>query len=234
MPTTERLNEYGQSIGWPIADWKPRPLPPRAPMSGRHCRVEPVDVDRDAAALFDAYAAAPDGRDWTYLFVGPFADRASYREHLSRMARTDDPLHHTIVDLKTGSPVGTAALMRIDPSHGVIEVGHIAGKGEGCSADRGTAICGDFVRDGLGVHEGAGGEGDLRACLGKGEGNGAANAFAPAGNEGAFVEDGLGGHVIYTEIHRVFTETHRVFLRILCESLCLLCVLFVPFTLPIV
>ena len=34
-------------------------------------------------------------------------------------------MHHTIVDLETGKPVGTAALMRIDATHGVIEVGHI-------------------------------------------------------------------------------------------------------------
>ena len=76
--------------------------------------------------LFDAYATRRMARDWTYLFVGPFTDPASYREHLARMAKTDDPLHHTIIDLKTGRPVGTAALMRIDPAHGVIEVGHIA------------------------------------------------------------------------------------------------------------
>ena len=95
-------------------------------MVGRYCRVEPVDVERDAAALFDAYRAAPDGRDWTYLFVGPFAEESAFREHLARMAKTDDPLHHTIIDLTTGQPVGTAALMRIDPAHGVIEVGHIA------------------------------------------------------------------------------------------------------------
>ena len=123
---TERQNEYGQPIGAEIVGWKPRPLPPRTAMTGRYCRVQPVDVERDAAALFDAYGTAPDARDWTYLFVGPFADPASYREHLARMAKTDDPLHHTIVDLKTGRPAGTAALMRIEPAHGVIEVGHIA------------------------------------------------------------------------------------------------------------
>ena len=123
---SERHNEYGQPIGFEIADWKPRPPPPRTAMTGRWCRVEPVNVERDARALYDAYRGAPDGRDWTYLFVGPFDDFDAYREHLQRMAQTSDPLHHTIVDLATGKAVGTAALMRIDPAHGVIEVGHIA------------------------------------------------------------------------------------------------------------
>jgi RimJ/RimL family protein N-acetyltransferase len=123
---TERHNEFGQPIGFEVADWKPRPLPPRTAMIGRHVRVEPVDVERDAAALYDAYRSAPDGRDWTYLFVGPFDDFDAYRAHLARMAQTSDPLHYTIIDVATGNAVGTAALMRIDPAHGVIEVGHIA------------------------------------------------------------------------------------------------------------
>ena len=37
------------------------------------------------------------------------------RTHLEGLAATADPFHHTITDLATGGPVGTAALMRIDP-----------------------------------------------------------------------------------------------------------------------
>ena len=120
-----RLNEYQQPIGPNVEGWTARTQPPRTPMIGRYCRVEPVDVERDAKALFEAYSAAPDGRDWTYLFVGPFNDFESYRTHLTQAATTQDPLHHTIIDLATGQPIGTAALMRIDPAHGVIEVGHV-------------------------------------------------------------------------------------------------------------
>ncbi len=118
-------NEYQQPIGPPVAHWTPRPLPPRTPMTGRYCRVEPVDVERHAADLYQAYSEATDGKDWTYLFVGPFTDFASYRDYLAKAVAGSDPLHHAIVDLATGRAVGTAALMRIDPAHGVIEVGHI-------------------------------------------------------------------------------------------------------------
>ena len=120
-----RHNEYGQPIGPAVQDWKPRPLPTRTVIEGRHCRIEPVDVKRHAQDLFDAYAAAPDGSDWTYLFVGPFADFSAYREELERMAASNDPLHYTIVDLASGKAAGTASLMRIEPAHGVIEVGNI-------------------------------------------------------------------------------------------------------------
>ena len=120
-----RVNEYQQPVGPAIDGWVKRPEPARTPMTGRHCIVRPVDVDADARELYDAYASAPDGRDWTYLFVGPFATFESYRDHLSQAAKTNDPLHHTIVDSHTGKAVGTAAFMRIEPGHGVIEVGHI-------------------------------------------------------------------------------------------------------------
>ena len=95
-------------------------------MTGRHCKVRPVDVEADARDLYDAYREAPDDRDWTYLFVGPFRTFEAYRDYLTQAAKTDDPQHHTIVDAKTGKPVGTAAFLRIEPAHGVIEVGHIA------------------------------------------------------------------------------------------------------------
>lgn len=120
-----RQNEYQQPIGPPVSGWMPRPLPPRSAMLGRYCRVEPVDVQRHAADLYQAYSEAADGRDWTYLFVGPFTEFASYRDYLAKATAGNDPLHHAIIDLASGKAVGTAALMRIEPAHGVIEVGHI-------------------------------------------------------------------------------------------------------------
>jgi RimJ/RimL family protein N-acetyltransferase len=122
---SQRLNEYGQPIGLPMEGWSERPLPPNTAMLGRWCRVEKLDAERDGPALWEAYAQAPDGRDWSYLAVGPFADLAGYMAHARRIAASPDPLHHVIVDLAGGKPVGTAALMRIDRANGAIEVGWI-------------------------------------------------------------------------------------------------------------
>jgi RimJ/RimL family protein N-acetyltransferase len=69
---------------------------------------------------------APDGRDWTYLFAERPETLPVFEEYLARLAASEDPLHYTIVDAEAGKPVGTAALMRIDPVHGAIEVGSIA------------------------------------------------------------------------------------------------------------
>jgi RimJ/RimL family protein N-acetyltransferase len=87
--------------------------------------LEPVSVERHARELFAHYMEAPDDRDWTYLFPERPADANSFREYLAQLERSEDPLHFTIVDLADGAALGTAALMRIDPTHGVIEVGSI-------------------------------------------------------------------------------------------------------------
>ncbi len=94
-------------------------------MEGRFCRLETLDPGRHAHDLFAANSLDKDGRNWTYLFQDPFADFESYRAWLEQMAKSDDPLFHTIVDATSGKAVGVATFMRIDRAHGVIEVGNI-------------------------------------------------------------------------------------------------------------
>jgi RimJ/RimL family protein N-acetyltransferase len=123
---SERRNRYDQPIGPAVEKWTERARPPRHTLPGRYCRLEPVDPQRHAADLFAAYMDAPDARDWTYLVSERPATLPQFKEYLARLAQSEDPLHFTIVDTETAKPVGTAALMRIDPAHGVIEIGSIA------------------------------------------------------------------------------------------------------------
>ena len=118
------VDPFGQPIGAPVPGWTPRPAPPRTPIVGRWCRVEPVDVERHAVDLFEAQAEDAGGRNWTYLFTPPPPDRGAYRAWLATMAG-DDPMLHAIVDARDGRATGVAAYLRIDRGHGVIEVGHI-------------------------------------------------------------------------------------------------------------
>jgi RimJ/RimL family protein N-acetyltransferase len=126
--TAESADPFGQPIGPPVPNWTARPRPPRtagSAMPGRFCRVEPVDVERHARHLYDALADDRDGRNWTYLSYGPFDTFANFRDWLSKMAALDDPLFHAIIDVSSGTAVGVAAYMRIDPPNGVLEIGHI-------------------------------------------------------------------------------------------------------------
>ena len=118
-------NAFGQPIGSALDKWTERPLPPGTPMVGRYCSIEKLDPERHAADLYAAYSETPDGRDWTYSPAGPFSNLAQYADYLRKEAVKSDPLHHAIIDHRSGKPVGTAALMRIDPNNGVIEIGHI-------------------------------------------------------------------------------------------------------------
>jgi RimJ/RimL family protein N-acetyltransferase len=122
---TERWNTLGQPIGRPIAGWTQRPHPPRTPMVGRYCRVEPLDAARHAADLHAANCDDADGRNWTYLAVDAFADLDAYRAWLDRMSAGNDPLFHAIIEGGSGTAVGVATFMRIDQANGVIEVGNI-------------------------------------------------------------------------------------------------------------
>ncbi|WP_406387474.1 GNAT family N-acetyltransferase [Streptomyces sp. NBC_00887] len=120
-----RTNEWGQSIGDPVPEWSPRPLPVRRTLSGRHCRLEALDPERHAKDVFSALRSAPDDRDWTYMAVGPFSDAEEYRLWAADAAAGTDPLHYAVVDNRSERAVGTLSLMRQDPAGGVIEVGNV-------------------------------------------------------------------------------------------------------------
>ncbi len=118
-------NALGQPIGAPVEGWSERRRPPRTPIDGRCCRIEPIDPERHAADLHAANLADGDGRNWTYLAYGPFGSLADYRAWLSSTCLGDDPLFLTLIDRETGPAAGVASYLRIDPPVGVIEVGHI-------------------------------------------------------------------------------------------------------------
>ena len=120
-----RDNHLGQPIGFEIAGWKPVPRPPRSVMEGRFCRVEPLDPARHAPALFDAFAEDREQRIWTYLPYGPFHSLPDLETWMRESCMGDDPLFHAIVERGEGTAVGVASYLRINPSAGVVEVGHI-------------------------------------------------------------------------------------------------------------
>jgi len=125
MTEPAHRNQLGQPIGFPLPHWSARPRPPRAPMEGRFCRVEPLDPGRHAASLHAANVEDTEGRIWTYLPYGPFASPAAYQAWAETSARGEDPLFHAIIDRASSRALGVASYLRIDPPVGVIEVGHI-------------------------------------------------------------------------------------------------------------
>lgn len=110
------------AIGPAVSFPAPR-LPERLPVVGRLVTLEPLD----AAAHGDDLWNGALGHDdlWLYLFDGPFSDRSGFLDNLARKTASRDPLFFAIVDSTSRRAVGYASFMRIDPAHGVIEVGNI-------------------------------------------------------------------------------------------------------------
>lgn len=120
-----RLNQYQQPIGPEVEQWSPRARPSRTELAGRYCRLQPVNPGLHEADLYAAYMEAPDDRDWTYVPDDRPGCEGDFHSYLIRLERSDDPLHFAIVESESRKALGTAALMRIDPTHGTIEVGYI-------------------------------------------------------------------------------------------------------------
>ena len=110
-------------VGALLSGWSPPPRPPRAVMEGRYARVAPLSVDAHAKDLFSAFEGAD--RVWTYLPYGPFASFAAYGDWVAAQSISEDPLFFAIGDTRTGAWCGVASYLRIDPTAGAIEVGHI-------------------------------------------------------------------------------------------------------------
>lgn len=110
-------------LGIPVGGAAAR-RPERRAMAGRFVTLVPLDA---TAHGDDLYAGSHGGNErvWTYLFEPPFPDREAFGRHLETKAASNDPLFYCIIDNASGRALGHATLMRIEPTHRVIEVGNI-------------------------------------------------------------------------------------------------------------
>lgn len=119
------MNTSKLPVGDPLPNWQAAKIPPQTSMVGKYCRVEPCDIEKHSADLFAAFATDTDKVNCTYLPYGPFDTLTDLQTWMRKACTGKDPMFHTVVDLRSGKAVGLAALMRIEPSVGVIEVGNI-------------------------------------------------------------------------------------------------------------
>lgn len=119
------MNELGQPIGWSVEFPGPIDLPERTSLTGRYCRVVPLNAEAHAQDLFVAYTDAVDVGDWTYLPYGPFADLSDFSAWLRSIQSGADPQFYAIIDLLDDTACGVASYLRIEPAARSIEVGHI-------------------------------------------------------------------------------------------------------------
>ena len=121
---SEQANDPVQPLGFAVSGWSARRRPPHSPIQGRYCRVVSFDPRQHAHDLYNANSQDQEGRMWTYLAYGPFRTLQEYFAEMDRWLKQDWQIH-AILDEKTGSAVGLASYMRVEPEAGSIEVGAI-------------------------------------------------------------------------------------------------------------
>lgn len=117
------LNEYGQPVGDPV-DWAPGPPLVATTLTGRTCRLEPLDGSH-LDGLYAALCVDSPPSSWTYMPHGPFEDLESFGAAVDHLRTTPAMVPLAIV-LTDGTPAGIATFLRIDHPHGTAEVGHIS------------------------------------------------------------------------------------------------------------
>ncbi|GMF25734.1 unnamed protein product [Phytophthora lilii] len=121
--TAPVVNEFGQPVGFSMEKWTPPPFPPHVPLTGQYCRLEPLKASHHAQEVWNAQSEDVDGARWTYLPYGPFDSFSAFEKWCQEGENAHDPQFYAVV--VDGRAVGVVAYLRIVPSHGVIEIGHI-------------------------------------------------------------------------------------------------------------
>jgi RimJ/RimL family protein N-acetyltransferase len=106
-----------------LQSWSPRERPRREALVGERVRLEPLARAHAPALYAASHGPGTDPALWDFLPYGPFADADEYGSWVKTNASADDPLFFTIIE--GPDPVGVASFLRIEPVHGVIEIGHI-------------------------------------------------------------------------------------------------------------
>ncbi|MBB2973762.1 GNAT family protein [Mesorhizobium sp. RMAD-H1] len=108
-----------------LKNWTTRPVPERKVLEGAYVRLEPLDAAKHGDGLFEASSVPDADTRFTWLFEDAPADRAAFQPWLEKVQASNDPLFFAVIDKASGKVAGRQALMRIDPAHGVAEIGSI-------------------------------------------------------------------------------------------------------------
>ena len=118
-------NQFGQLLGDPIENWTPRQKPAKTIIQGSYSILKPIAINQHADKLFDVLAIDNQGESWTYLPYGPFDTLSEFKDWLAKTMSDNDTLLYAILDAKTQEPIGISGYLRMNPEHGVIEIGHL-------------------------------------------------------------------------------------------------------------
>lgn len=110
----------------PVSELPSARVPARQPLMGQYATLEPLDAQRHAESLYKAgHENAEALKIWDYLSYGPWPNVASYSQVLRQQSASLEPIFFAIRDSESGEVCGQASFLDLNPSNGVIEIGHI-------------------------------------------------------------------------------------------------------------
>jgi RimJ/RimL family protein N-acetyltransferase len=108
-----------------LSGWTPRHKPERKNLEGRYVRLEPLNATAHGDALFAASNTTDGSERFKWLFEQPPVSRDEFQSWLVTAEASSDPLFFVVVDKASGRIGGRQTFMRIDATHGVVEIGNI-------------------------------------------------------------------------------------------------------------
>ena len=114
-----------QTFGKKITNWQGSSIPSKKKIEGIYCKLEILDIEKHSEELFNSFSKDTGNIDWKYLPYGGFQTLNEFKNWLIKNCLDNDPLFYTIIDKHNNYAVGMASYLRIEPSMGCIEVGHI-------------------------------------------------------------------------------------------------------------
>ena len=85
--------------------------------------LEPLDGEAHASALWQAFAGHDDL--WPWLADGPFASEHELRLAIEAKQRSAEMIFFAIVPTESDCAEGWTCFMRMEPTHGVVELGNL-------------------------------------------------------------------------------------------------------------
>ncbi|XXN66335.1 GNAT family N-acetyltransferase (plasmid) [Enterobacter ludwigii] len=119
-----QYNQYGQPVGFDLADWQPATFPPADILAGRFCQLAPLQVAH-SEALFAAFSLAPDERDWTWLGASQPRSLAAMTDWIINKLSDSGLVSYAVIDHVNQQAVGAVCFANIDVQNGAIEIGHV-------------------------------------------------------------------------------------------------------------
>ena len=112
-------------IGPRVANPQTAGVPERVVLQGRYARLEPLDPDTHRDDLFAASSPPDRAARFRYLPEPAPASLEEFDAWLASAVASADPLFFAVIDRSTNRVEGRQSLMRINPAHQSIEIGHI-------------------------------------------------------------------------------------------------------------